>query len=734
MKDVDEAPTPSLPSSAPVVAPDQSLSQEEVMAVDDVEPIPEKMQEKEKEAAPLRQLPPPTAPQRSPSPVPASHPQPAQLHSPPTPQERRSPTPALSPFGGDNLQDGDKDTSMEDLDSDTFRRSPPPPPVFKREDLLASTWESFDEPHNRLSAALFDSFRERDDQRKSKAISLRQEYKALNSDWREHVKRLDEIRDRIVLRRANRSDTAPQTPSIDSAGMPYYPEPSTPGPSSLGLGGGRSNRRGVGLNAAFGYGDAVRSEAEFLEILASLETADLRDPDVRAARTAAVVPDMVLDPSERRFVLDTNFDDDRTRVVDPVETYGVHAPLDVWTEAEVETFCKRYAQHPKQFGKIANELADKSTAQCVLFYYRMKNTIDFRSLSERRGRDGRGGGGGGGGRKKTKKRPEEQRGGKGSSLLANLKKPARITDNKRGGKEKEKGMERGETEEDRMDEDEHNSTPNNSSALPSPMLSRANLPPIVERPLPPPTSASSATTFIPSQHHSSLASRPPPPPQSNGFHPHTASPYASNPSSSALLSSSAVASLAPLSAATAIARKTPKLSNADLPASEGMLEAAAVLGALGGPLGPSPAPAEDGKRVQRAAARKVRMDLDDEVDSPPLGGRGERVVVLQPELPFGELLLPGLGERGGGGGGGGGQGGEEKQPKKRSNTSSYWTVAERTEIVRLVGVYGKDWKAIAEGLGNKTWVQCRNVRFLPLCPSTSSSTDRFPSTPTVVPE
>ena len=49
--------------------------------------------------------------------------------------------------------------------------------------------------------------------------------------------------------------------------------------------------------------------------------------------------------------------------------------LDVWTEEEVQIFCKRFSQHPKQFGKIAADLPEKSTAQAVLFYYRMKNTI-----------------------------------------------------------------------------------------------------------------------------------------------------------------------------------------------------------------------------------------------------------------------------------------------------------------------------------------------------------------------
>ncbi|BGP15852.1 DNA-binding protein snt1 [Rhodosporidiobolus nylandii] len=633
------------------------------------------------------------------SPTPPPPPQPAEIHqqhSPPTPQEQRPPTPPLSPFGK-VLQEVIKEQEAaadEKMDVQEDEESTAQAPVDRHE-LLQPTWDSFDEPHQRLSAVLLDSFRERDDRRADKAISLRQQYKALNADWKEHVKRLDDIRDRAHRRQQgyhHQSRSVPQTPSIDSAGMPFFPEPPTPGPS---LTGGRANRRGGA--STLGYGDAVRSEAEFLEILASLETADLRDPDVRAARTAAVVPDMALDPTERREVFETEFDDERYRVVDPVETYGIHAPLDVWTEQEVEAFCKRYAQHPKQFGKIAQDLPDKSPAQCVLFYYRMKNTIDFRSLSDRRGRDGR--------RKKTKKRPEEARGGKGSSLLSNLKRPA--------GKEKAPPVD----DDYAMDED----------GPPSPKNVRSALPPIAESPATFPSALPALTSTAASRDLDHL--------------------FADDPSRRP--------SLPPVPAASAAAKpKTPKLSHAQLLPSEGTMEAAELLGALAAPADaaveetpPVPAAPEEGKRVQRAAARKVRMDLDDEVDSPPLGHLSglplpaDRLVPAAPEEgkrvqraaarkvrmdlddevdspPLGHLSgLPLPADRlvdrdvlvnGVGASDKNGVAGDKGKPKRKSNTSSYWTVAERNEITRLLGIYGKDWKKLAEGLGNKTWVQCRN--------------------------
>lgn len=216
--------------------------------------------------------------------------------------------------------------------------------------------------HERLCPFLFDMFAIRDERRGQKMVQLRGQYKARNEDWIAHCRRLDRIKDKVHRRQPT---ATPSAPSIDQSGLPYYPEPVTPGPSIVG--GGRANRRNAN------YGDAVRSEAEFLEILASLETADMHDPDIRATRTAAVVPDMVIDDSERRDLL--ALEDDRRRVSDPVEFYDLRTPLDVWTEEEVQIFCKRFSQHPKQFGKIAADLPEKTTAQAVLFYYRMKNTI-----------------------------------------------------------------------------------------------------------------------------------------------------------------------------------------------------------------------------------------------------------------------------------------------------------------------------------------------------------------------
>ena len=432
--------------------------------------------------------------------------------------------------------------------------------------------------HERMLPFLQEGFAIRDARRGEKTVQLRHQYKTINDDWKAHCRRLDRIKDRIHRRN---QPTTPSSAFIDPSGLPVYPDPAPLGQS---LNVGRANRRNN--NASFGYGDAVRSEAEFLEILASLETADMRDPNVRATRTAAVVPDMVVDDSERKDLL--ALADTRRLVLDPVDFYALGAPLDIWTEEEVQTFCKRFSQHPKQFGRIAADLSEKTTAQCVLFYYRMKTTIDFRSLSDRRSGDGR--------RRKTRRRVDsEGNAKKGASLLSNLKR-VRADDR----------------------EEEEDSPPPSPQSRPkyvaeSPSIYQ--LPGTTSRPAPPPT---------PLDDDIEMNERPT---NKKGRH---------------LLASSSYN-----------------------PPSDSMLEAAEVLGGLAG-IGTQDGGDDYDDTEGKSKKRKGNPDYD----------------ALE----------------------------KEKAARRKSASSSYWSVAERTEFIRMLGVYGKDWSRLAEGLEAKTAVQCRNVR------------------------
>lgn len=235
-----------------------------------------------------------------------------------------------------------------------------------------------------------------------KTEMLKKQYRQYQHAWTKACERLDRIYER---RDAQRRAAQPgHAPGADSNMPALGSGLQTPMPVS------RTYRRGA--LGSEGFGDAVRSEAEFLEILASLENADMQDPAMRAARTAAAVPDMELrvdgrpDPNTAMQLEDDNY-----YVADSAKFFFDEFDPDVWSDEERTIFEKRYAKYPKQFGRIAAGLPHKSMQACVRFYYLHKHQegYGFKELSSARSRERK--------RKSKSVRPKKA---KGSELLADI--------------------------------------------------------------------------------------------------------------------------------------------------------------------------------------------------------------------------------------------------------------------------------------------------------------------------
>ncbi|KAH8987864.1 hypothetical protein EDB92DRAFT_1948368 [Lactarius akahatsu] len=133
----------------------------------------------------------------------------------------------------------------------------------------------------------------------------------------------------------------------------------------------RTTRRSAAV-----LGDAVRSDLEMEQIIASLGNDELYDPAHLALRNLAVIPDML---SVTHGKVDAVFDDVNNAVDDPISFYDPSPGLAEWTDNEVDIYKQRFAKYPKQFGHIAAGLPHKTQAQCVQFYYLYKKAlIDFR--------------------------------------------------------------------------------------------------------------------------------------------------------------------------------------------------------------------------------------------------------------------------------------------------------------------------------------------------------------------
>ena len=195
--------------------------------------------------------------------------------------------------------------------------------------------------HRKLLPALVDLFTQRQSKISAKAAQLKEEYLALHERWMEHCARLDD---------EQKCGTA------DEVAVPS---------------GGRATRRSTAI-----LGDAVRSDLEMEQIIASIGVEELTDPNYLAIRNVAKIPDMI---SVTHGSVQYVYDDTNNILDDPAEFYGPSPRTDHWTEEERNIFLREFAAHPKQFGVIAERLPNKTAAQCVTYYYLHKRQgVDFR--------------------------------------------------------------------------------------------------------------------------------------------------------------------------------------------------------------------------------------------------------------------------------------------------------------------------------------------------------------------
>ncbi|KAG8933156.1 hypothetical protein FRC02_012380 [Tulasnella sp. 418] len=210
---------------------------------------------------------------------------------------------------------------------------------------------------------------------KDKADRLKEQYRALNKQWQTYCQELD---------RQAMNEVALKTP------VPSTPVDSLP-PLSATLPTGRATRRTAGNLGLMA--DAVRSEAEFEQVMATLGSEDLADPNFLSIRNAAKIPDMI-SVTPDASLLNVQFDDRNGEVDYPEQFYDVATALGDWTEEEKEIFMDQFALNGKQFGKVAERLKHKTAEQCVLYYYIQKGSVvNFREVMSRgaRGRRKRGG-------------------------------------------------------------------------------------------------------------------------------------------------------------------------------------------------------------------------------------------------------------------------------------------------------------------------------------------------------
>lgn len=156
--------------------------------------------------------------------------------------------------------------------------------------------------------------------------------------------------------------------SSDSRKLPEYDDPyyAKPPPTSS-----RRSRR---------HGDLVTTEAEFEEVLKSLERQSDEDPLQKAQKVAAEIPDMILDPVERDNLVYM----DSNNAVQDVLAWADRITYDFDTnflEKEHQLFTEGFCHHPKRYGAISRYMGGLRTPEdCVHYYYKTKKNVNYKQI------------------------------------------------------------------------------------------------------------------------------------------------------------------------------------------------------------------------------------------------------------------------------------------------------------------------------------------------------------------
>ena len=121
--------------------------------------------------------------------------------------------------------------------------------------------------------------------------------------------------------------------------------------------------------------DVVRSDYEQELIIAELAAKEEMERRIRTGRCD--VPRQIHQVENETFVqyIDTQ---SHRYVEDPMLDNETNKQINPWSDVEKCIFLDRWLQYPKNFRKIASFLRNKSTADCVRFYYDSKKSIPYK--------------------------------------------------------------------------------------------------------------------------------------------------------------------------------------------------------------------------------------------------------------------------------------------------------------------------------------------------------------------
>ena len=210
---------------------------------------------------------------------------------------------------------------------------------------------------------------------KEKQSRLTEEYISRDHIWRdrcsvmdEHCRLIDDLEDRIKKDKENKKDEKKKKKEEQQrkAREQALKE---------------EEERKQKARRARHHGDSVRTEAEFLDILATFEKEREKDPLVKAQYGAAIIPEQTMDPVQKMGLDKYMNSNNRVQDKDEWARRIVTDPIDTFTDAEQKKFEKAFGLYPKKFGRISKYMGGlRSPEECVLHYYVTKRKVDYKEI------------------------------------------------------------------------------------------------------------------------------------------------------------------------------------------------------------------------------------------------------------------------------------------------------------------------------------------------------------------
>jgi nuclear receptor co-repressor 1 len=94
-------------------------------------------------------------------------------------------------------------------------------------------------------------------------------------------------------------------------------------------------------------------------------------------RKSSIVPPIMYDKWQRKHQY---FNQNGLIKRDAAEFYKERTKMPCWLPEEKQIFIEKFTQSPKNFGYISSFLENKTTEQCVQFYYMTKKTENYKNL------------------------------------------------------------------------------------------------------------------------------------------------------------------------------------------------------------------------------------------------------------------------------------------------------------------------------------------------------------------